>query len=211
MRAISFASESHYAMQDRWYSECRDAGMDDVVCYREKDIPSDFVKFGDRGYGFWQWKPLFIERSLRETDKVLYMDVDYSLLEPWRLEALLDISDLGVVLFRYSFPQRIWCKRDAFVFMGCDEQRYWDADHLEAGISLWRATSFAKSTVKEWAGYAKQRAIISDDPNVGGEENFPEFRDHRHDQAILTNLKTQYDLNTLPVKFLKGIIAGADI
>jgi hypothetical protein len=211
MKVISFASSSHYAMQDKWEKSCREAGVTDITCYREKDLPQDFIKFGNRGYGFWRWKPMLIECALKESDKVLYMDTDYALLQPWRMEALLDMSDRGVVLFQYQFAQKIWCKRDAFVFMNCDEERYWNADHLEAGISLWRNSAFAMSIVKEWSMYCGQRAIISDDPNVSHCENIPPWRDHRHDQAVLTNLKTKYDINTMPIKFLQGTVAGDDI
>ena len=206
MIAISFASTSHKPQQKRWSDSCQ--GIKTAL-FSENSLTVEEKKgyFGERGYGFWFWKPLIIKKALETYPEILYTDVDYTILNP--TDALLD--ETGLTLFTYPFQNRIWTKRDCFYYMNCDEERYWNTQHLEAGISVWKRNDFTLSLLDEWIHYCADKRILSDDANVSGLSNLPEFKDHRHDQSILTNLKEKYGLKTRPIKSLQGIIAGADI
>jgi hypothetical protein len=138
------------------------------------------------------------------------MDTDYFIADIKALENLVRVGH-EIVLFQYSFPVRIWTKRDCFVYMDCDEERYWNTPCVEAGLSYWRKGDFSDKILAEWDKYCKDRRVISDDPNTWGRPNLPEFRDHRHDQSILTNLKEKHNIHTMPISSLKWIIDGADI
>jgi len=211
MICMSFASRSHYIQQDAWEQSCKNAGFDNIIKYREEDIPEEqrICNYGSRGYGFWFWKPYLIRKTLLENDSVIYTDTDYSLVDGDAIKAMLAGKD--VALFNYPFQNRIWTKRDCFFYMDCDGEKYWNTQHLEAGISFWNKTNNSLALLKEWIFYTHDRRIISDDPNVSGMQNLPEFKDHRHDQSILTNLKERHGIQTLPIGSLKGIINGSDI
>ena len=138
MLSISFASNGYYKQQDDWAESFRRSGIKDVFCAREKDIPSEFVSFGDRGFGFWQWKSHLIKKYIKETDLLIYTDVDYNIVNSYDLLAMAKASREPCLLFEYPFAQRIWTKRDCFYYMGCDEQKYWDANHLEPEFQFGR-------------------------------------------------------------------------
>ena len=46
----------------------------------------------------------------------------------------------------------------------------------------------------EWLAYLTDRRIVSDDPNVMGKDNPKSFRDHRHDQSVLSLLSKKWGL-----------------
>ena len=54
-------------------------------------------------------------------------------------------------------------------------------------------TEFATNIISEWLSYCKIPDIITDSANKLG-ENFDGFKEHRHDQSILTNIKVKYNL-----------------
>ena len=212
MTPISFASSSHSVYQRRWFNDCEKAGLAPLT-FNEHHLSREEKEgnFGERGYGFWFWKPLIIKKALEMEDKIVYTDVDYRILDMKKLEIMLDASQRGLVIFSYPFQNRIWTKRDCFVYMNCDNAKHWNTPHLEAGVSLWRKTPHTKAFLEEWSHYCADRRILSDDPNVCGLPNLPEFRDHRHDQSVLTNLKEQYGIGAVPIHFLRGVIDGSDI
>jgi hypothetical protein len=212
MIAISFASSAYQVQQLRWFKTCEKAGLSPVT-FNEHHLSEEEKKgyFGDRGYGFWFWKPLIIKKALEMDEEILYTDVDYAILNPAKLKIMLDESKTGIVLFTYPFQNRVWTRRDCFFYMNCDEERYWNTPHLEAGVSIWRRNNYTLELLDEWSRYCTDRRILSDDQNVCGLPNFPEFRDHRHDQSILTNLKEKHGIEPRPISSLRDLIAGADI
>jgi hypothetical protein len=52
--------------------------------------------------------------------------------------------------------------------------------------------------VSEWLTYAQDSRAITDDNNVLGSTNYPDFRDHRHDQAILSILAKKWNFTVYP-------------
>ena len=80
--------------------------------------------------------------------------------------------------------------------MGCDEKKYHDHVQLEAGVLGLKKTKFTKNLISEWFEYAKNKNILTEIPNIGGQPNLPTFREHRYDQSILTNLSIKYNLNS---------------
>jgi hypothetical protein len=89
----------------------------------------------------------------------------------------------GVPMLRQS----TWTKRDCFHYMGCDSPEFWNAPHIQATFSLWSGEA-AIEFVAEWLRWCRDARCLTDQPNECGKPNLPGFRDHRHDQSILTNL-----------------------
>ena len=99
------------------------------------------------------------------------------------------------MLFRtHTLLNRAWTKRDCFVLMKCDSPKYWDAEQLMGSFSVFINNERSRKFVKEWMNYCCNENIISDVPNRCGLANFPEFKDHRHDQSILSLLAIKHDL-----------------
>ncbi len=160
-----------------------------------------------RGYGFWLWKPFIILDGLRKIDSgdyLIYHDVGRPKRgDPTRgytldrdIRPLVDWADAnsGIypgVYMPHHGKQKHWTKRDCFILMGCDEEKYWEATQIQATYNVWKNTPEVRAFVKEWLNYCLNPAILTDQENTRGLENFPGFKEHRHDQSVLTNLCIQ--------------------
>jgi hypothetical protein len=74
--------------------------------------------------------------------------------------------------------------------MGLDEEKYWYDYQVWAGFMVVRRS--ARVYIEEMLHWAEDRRIISDDPNVCGLPNFPDFRENRSEQAILALMHVKY-------------------
>ena len=162
----------------------------------QKKVPD--IRFSERGVGYWSWKPFIIQQKLHEVPEggvVLYCDVGrffpYRLLDQsldpflrWMDENHQDI--MPGVLIPWHGPMSAWTKRDALVEMGMDRPEIHRMIPIEASFSIWRKSEQSLNLVTSWQVLCAKRQMISDDPNQCGLPNLPDFREHRHDQAILT-------------------------
>jgi len=81
--------------------------------------------------------------------------------------------------------------------MDCDGAEYWEHCQIQAGVSIWQHRRSALDLLEQWVHFCSRREVVSDDPNVLGLPNFPEFVDHRHDQSVLTNLCLKFGISAL--------------
>jgi len=90
-------------------------------------------------------------------------------------------------------PEYMWSKRDAFVLMDCDNERFYYSSQIMSGFLILKKQTSGQvdNTVisnerllDDFLNYATDYRIITDAPNVMGKENHPEFRENRHDQTI---------------------------
>lgn len=151
----------------------------------------------ERGGGYWLWKPVIILTSLyqiNEGDGLLYLDSGDIFYNNIRNLIQNVLSKNEILLTIGHNQQKKYCKRDCFVLMDCDEEKYWNNMQIEAGMIIIKNTENMRKLVYEWIKFATNPNIITDISNICGKDNFPEFIDHRHDQAILNNLKVKYNL-----------------
>jgi hypothetical protein len=94
--------------------------------------------------------------------------------------------------------QRNWTKRDCFVLMHADAPEYWNALQLDASIQIYRASDKTRHFILELRDVMRDPRILCDEANACGLPNFEEFRDHRHDQSILTILALKHGIETFP-------------
>lgn len=167
----------------------RDAGFEK----RCKDI-----KLSERGSGFWAWKPFIIDAKLREVpdgDLVFYCDVGrlypFKLLDQpitpyiqWMDEHGQDV--MPGLYIPWDGATAVWTKREALVALEMDRPEVHAASPVQASFSIWQATASSRKFAEQWLTLCARRAMISDDPSQGGLSELPDFRGHRHDQALLT-------------------------
>jgi len=87
-----------------------------------------------------------------------------------------------------------WTKRDAFVLMGCDEEKYYNANQYLGGFQIYKKTDRTMVFVKEMLKYSQDERIITDLPNTCNLPNLPQFREHRHDTSVLSLMATKYGI-----------------
>jgi hypothetical protein len=159
-----------------------------------------------RGLGFWAWKPYIIEKSMRscgDGDIFIYADAGIEFIAP--VSRIIDRMDQDIFLFGNNWEHAHWCKRDVVETvwpdyrMGTvkteDDYRYrseqmWSrfGRQCQASVIFFRVSDYSRRFVTEWLKWClfEGGRLIDDSPSRA--PNHPEFREHRHDQAILTTM-----------------------
>jgi hypothetical protein len=154
-----------------------------------------------RGAGYWLWKPYILRDALSQAadgDVVFYTDAAAVIVaDPAPLVGL--VRDRPIVVFELEgMKAREWTKRDAFVVLDADRDEFWNAPMACATFQLYRAGPEARDFVEALCVASADARVLTDAPNAMGSPNLPEFRDHRHDQSVLTILARQQGLPMFP-------------
>lgn len=176
-----------------------------------------------RGCGFWVWKPWIIRETLEYAqfgDCVVYSDAGIEFIAPVR--PIVDRTDQDIFLFGNNWEHAHWCKRDVVekvwpTFANAPMDRLWNAvadsatwtrfgKQAQASVIFLRVTDYTRAFVKEWLDWClfEDGRLIDDSPSRL--PNHPEFREHRHDQAILTTMayREGIKLHYWPAVYNKG-------
>jgi hypothetical protein len=136
-------------------------------------------------------------KRCEEGDIVLYLDAGVKVIN--NLDPLFAITKLnGSMTFSISktqgesHPNSMYTKRDCFILMGLDEPYYWDDRMVHAGFSAWKNTEKNIAFLTEWQNYMKHPFILTDDENICGYHNLPDFKYHLFDQSVFSLLCTKY-------------------
>lgn len=138
-----------------------------------------------RGGGYWLWKPYVILQTLMRVDMndiVIYTDA--GLVFVGDVNNLLREMDQDLMVFGNGWRHGDWCKGDVLESMKAWE--YVNEDQVQASCIIVKKTEFAFRFIEEWLSWCELPDFIDDTPSVIPNE--PTFREHRHDQAILTNI-----------------------
>lgn len=173
-------------------------GADEVLVYREADVRAWFdqapelLRGPTRGYGWWSWKPWCILDAMRRRagrgDVVVYADAGVAFEAPLAAHAA---AVRHALLFRlgqwraHDYRNLAWTKRDAFALMGCADDEHREAVQLNAGLQVYRHTPEALAFLGRYRDWCLRREVVDDAHAVA---NYAGFRDHRHDQSVLSLL-----------------------
>ena len=172
---------------DEFYSY----GPDDVdPAFREKN--KDILS-RKRGNGYWLWKPYIIYKTIVEKlkygDYLIYSDACVLYMNSSRLLVnFLEQHKAKMWTYKITYKEKLYTKRDAFILMDADTPYYTDTGQYMATIMIYKKSKYTVNFIKEWLYYGQDKRIITDDQNTMGKENYPEFRDNRHDQTVLSLL-----------------------
>lgn len=156
------------------------------------------IKLSDRGSGYWAWKPFIIQKKLEEVpsgDIVFYCDVGR--LYPFKIldQPLLpyinwmrehDQSCMPGIEIPWDGSTSVWTKRETLIHLNMDKPHIHQQSPVQASFSIWQKTSQSEEFISQWMEWCSQKKLISDDLSTDHIEELPEFRGHRHDQALLT-------------------------
>jgi hypothetical protein len=162
--------------------------------------------WANRGVGYWLWKPYLIElemRKLQKGDDLIYADAGIEFIAP--VSHIIDRMDQDIFLFGNNWEHAHWCKRDVVETvwpdyrMGTvkteDDYRYRSEQmwlrfgrQCQASVIFFRVSDYTRAFTAEWLDWClfEGGRLIDDSPSRA--PNHPEFREHRHDQAILTTM-----------------------
>jgi hypothetical protein len=166
--------------------------------YRPKDIDAKFRKANaaildqSRGHGYWLWKPYFIDRELKKMkdgEYLIYCDAGVEIVN--NVNHVIDRMAEHVWLFGNMFKHEHWCKADVINKIINGRDRQFDKQ-AQASVIVIKNTEWARTFVKEWLHLCQQPGMIDDSPSIS--PNHPEFKEHRHDQSIISTLAYKYNL-----------------
>ena len=179
--------------------------FDTITEYKPENIDNAFktknkhIFIFERGFGLFLWKPYFISKRLNEIDNgdiLMYCDAGAHFINtPKYLLELFTNSKQDIIPFELELFEKEWTKRDAFYYMSCDMDPYYNTYQRLATFILFKKTAFSIKFVKEWLSYSSDKKIISDDENQCGKKNDTSFKAHRHDQSIFSLLSKKYKLD----------------
>jgi hypothetical protein len=176
-----------------------------IVTY--SDLPQEFIndpvwkphvdslyKHGGRGGGYWFWKPLLIERhleQLQDGDFLIYSDsdmLDFFSWLPLLLETMVEPeSNANLALYQLDFLEQEWTKRDVYEEfcptrnIETDKSGQYAAPHL-----ILRKSKATVRFIQEWIQVMRNFHWVNDEPSKI--PNVLSFREHRHDQSLLSLL-----------------------
>jgi len=149
------------------------------------------------GKGFWLWKPYIVEAAIRaipDGDVLIYCDSGVE----WVRDVFYLIhqgafTQSDVLLFGNEHRHIDWCKAEVISKMfGCSTnweyngQAYARFKQVQASVIIMRACDYTREFASAWLAWSCIPGFINDDFNPDLQQ--PEFREHRNDQSILTNL-----------------------
>jgi hypothetical protein len=173
----------------------------------------DFLKgsgidASQRGVGFWAWKPFIINDVLskrgsmwdmpcHDGDILIYADAGVEFIN--NVNYIIDQMDQDIFLFGNNWEHAHWCKADvvAEIWSWGWAKRppgtpMWHnfGKQVQASVIFFRVSNYTRTFVAEWLKWCLYDGgrLIDDSPSIIPEYNHPEFREHRHDQAILTTM-----------------------
>lgn len=208
-------------------------GIESFKIYREKDLDPFFVAiqrdlFKEQNkYGWYCWKPYVVLHAmlqLSEGDYLIYLDAGNEILSS--VDNLVRAMDQDILFFSNGWQHSHWCKREVaekINFQGGSDMScidYYDFEHrnrdkvqdyysrkqVQASTFILKVTRSTIDFIKEWYAYSILPGMID---NIPRGEQFPEFQEHRHDQALITclQIKHGYRLHWFPSTYAYHIKA----
>lgn len=200
---LSYATGNFIEARDQLCQSAIDVGFDIAIAKTYDDLDQKFrdknhgILSQTRGAGYWLWKPQIILQELQKLDKddvLVYSDAGRSTYYQFRSFPKHCISLtkkhgflLGPTIGQHG-PMSKWTKRDAFVLLDMDKPEIHILSPIQATYSFWTPCKEAFDFLEDWLNACKDPRILTDMPNTQGLPNLDDFKDHRHDQSILSLL-----------------------
>lgn len=198
IKVISFATGDYIESQNKLKNHLTKIGIDNQINLTDKDLSDEFIKKNSlilkekRGYGYWIWKPFIILEQLKKINSdeiILYIDcTDYPSTSFFDLIIKHFETEEILLINRGGFIHSEWTKRDCFILMNCDDKECHKLLQLDAGVIGVKKNQLCLDLLNDWLSFMKNNHILDDSPNLLGLPNLINFKEHRHDQSILTNL-----------------------
>lgn len=192
---INYSNEvyaEHQLKNNRWAKEW---GVDAVISLGPDDLDESFKQdhknILDRktGAGYWLWKPYIIKAVLRCVTNckfIIYCDAG-SNIRVSKQEWLSMTKDHELQVVEIAGHSEInWTKKEVLIALGANNKAIKESPQLAATIiGMTQGSKLIPDAVDRWLALACQSNLITDDNN----SLFPEdvlFKEHRHDQSILS-------------------------
>jgi hypothetical protein len=184
------------------------AGFDQVINYRLDSLSDDFRRNHKkhfeytRGAGYWVWKPQIILKTLdiiNREDILMYSDSGCHFIHSMSpIFEKLNQSYNDCLCFNLAHSEKDWNKRDCFIEIGCDTPEYTNTKQIMSTFFLCKKNDFSYFLMHEWQRLISNFHMVADEfvsPSVS--PNYPSFKEHRHDQSLLSLICKKYKVSCM--------------
>lgn len=202
--AINYADKKYRKAQRLNTKTAYIYGADKVIEYGEKDIDKSFgeknrhILEAPRGNGYWLWKPYIVDKTLekmKDGDYLIYADSGAAYVNKIRyLISNMEEHKTDIMVFQIKSLEKCYTKRDTFILLNCDTKEFSETRQRCGTFFCIKRTENSVSFIREWLRIAQDNRAITDMPNTLGEPNYAGFKDHRHDQSILSILSKKWGI-----------------
>jgi len=203
IRFITFADGKKYKT-DRILKEADESGFfKEAVAYGPKDFDelfkarhNDFIHNNPRGYGYWVWKPYVILLNLDEMndgDFLMFSDSGNTInFEGYkRIKEYYSLLEKhSIIAFRIQYDEKMYNKMDTVTgvvkTLGNEQNvtALLEGKQVTAACLLVKKTPMTVKLMQLWYSLCSEYHLVDDSPSV--QPNLPVFKEHRHDQSILS-------------------------
>lgn len=158
--------------------------------------------------GYFIWKPFIIQKTMElYPDKfILYCDSNIRFRDFSKIYDCIHNKNYFFIGC-HNFINKHWTKRDTFVFMDMDEEKYWDAHQIWTSLMGFRNTHEIQSLFSVYTYYCSKEICVTDQPNTLGKNNLDGFREHRWEQSVMSLLIKNQDLHyEWDYMFIPGVV-----
>lgn len=228
--AFSFGNW-HYYKSLEVLSKSLQGKVDHFFSFKESDLSADYYKRliehfrSGRGFGYWVWKSEFICRLLKDAkpgEIFFYIDAGNECISEdiTKIYDRCEKDEKGIILFdnRDASPggsiwtNNLYTRSDCFHLMGLTDPKYIFGNQVDASYICFRKTDFSVKFFETFKQCCEVYEIIADAPNTINPIINHGFRDHRHDQSVLSLLSIHYNITTLrePSEYGNHLIGQKD-
>lgn len=192
------------------------AGFDHTMNYGLNSLSEDFKKRHSkhfhytRGAGYWVWKPQIILDALnniKNDDILMYSDSGCHFIHSMSpVFERMENTSKKCLCFNLAQKEHEWTKRDCFISMDCDYPEVAYSKQIMSTFFLCKKNDFSLFIANEWQRWISDFHMVADEfvsPSIA--PNYPEFKEHRHDQSIFSLLCKKYK-----VDFMEDITEWGD-
>ena len=179
----------------------------EIVLFNKQDISEEFMTKHksifelSRGGGYWLWKPYIINETLKrinDDDIIFYLDSKYYFIAHFKDLYENYMKENDIMAWKNKPNELIWymknwCKMDVIVKYDM-YQKVFDA-HAEdcwGGALIVKKNATTVKYIQEWLDMCCIYENITDSPSIL--PNDPVFREHRHDQSLLSIILHKYNI-----------------
>jgi len=210
---------THTKYLDKLLKSVRQYSDFEIIIFNKDDIDKDFISNNQlilnqrRGGGYWLWKPYIISETLKklnDNDIIFYLDSKYYFTEEFT-DLYKDIYDTDILVWSNKpneccWFMKNWCKMDVI-----KKYNMYNKVFTENVIDVWagciciRKTENSIKYINKWLSMCCIPEDITDSPSI--EMNHTEFREHRHDQSLLSIIVHKYNIRILyfEKKYLQNV------
>lgn len=170
-------------------------------CFKEYQHNKKFIIENSRGMGYWIWKPILINWVLNNCHKnsiIFYADAGCEFLaegsESLRYY-IKQVSKKNSLFFKLPYNEAQWSKMDLIKHRMIKLKNPENLNQIQATYFFLKNNKKIKELISKWYFIAFENNYSYLDDSKSKMKNSIYFKEHRHDQSILSCLVHKKKLN----------------